>query len=124
MAGGISAGRSGETLFHKGERIPLGLTPWNQVCAVRFPTWGNFSSVSGKGVVQGYQAIPPGLAPWNLYHSPVFMSPGTPPIPSGHNLYEQTNGIPPGIYIFSKGFVKSSISSQGGWGFFTFDFGL
>jgi hypothetical protein len=88
MAGGISAGRSGETLFHKGEHIP------------------------------------PGLAPWNLYHSSVFMPPGTHPIPSGHNLYQQTNGIPVGIYIFSKGFVKSSISSQGGWGFFTFDFGL
>ena len=61
MALGISAGRSGETLFHKGESIPLGLAPWNEVCAVRFPTWGNFSSVSGKGVFQRYQAIPLGI---------------------------------------------------------------
>jgi hypothetical protein len=59
-------------------------TPWNEVCAVRFPTGGDFSSVSGKGVFQGYQAIPPG------------------------------------IYIFSKGFVKSSINLQGRWSFFSY----
>ena len=119
MAGGISAGRSGETLFHKGEHIPPGLAPWNESGAAEHLPFGSFAIRLAQNLYHRGDVIPLGRTPWNLYHSPVFMSPGTHPIPSGHNLYQQTDCIPPGIYIFSEGFVKSSISLQGGWSFFT-----
>ena len=48
-------------LLKPGEAIPLGFTPWNEVCTVKFPKWGKFSFPSEKGTFQGYQAIPLGI---------------------------------------------------------------
>ena len=36
-------------------------TPWNEVCAVKFPKWGKPFFLSEASIFQGYQAIPPGI---------------------------------------------------------------
>jgi hypothetical protein len=115
---------SWHNLYQQTDGIPLGLALWNPNRPATRMALGISAGRSGETLFHKGEPIPLGRTPWNLYHSPVFMSPGTRTIPSGHNLYQDTDGIPPGIYIFSRGFVKSSISSQRGWSFFTFDFGL
>ena len=61
MAGGISAGRSGETLFHKGERIPPGLAPWNGIGGLRFQAVGSSPCYQRQPYFLGIKPIPLGV---------------------------------------------------------------
>ena len=52
------------------------------------------------------------LAPWNPNRPATRMALGISAGRAGETLFHKGESIPLGMYIFSKGFVKSSISSQ------------
>ena len=65
--------------------------------------------------------IPPGLASWNETFSVKHLSLAILAIRSGQNLYHPSDSIPLGLAnALSRFYVKSSISSEGGWSFFAF----
>jgi hypothetical protein len=118
MARGNSAGRSGQNLFHMGQRIPLGFTPPAPLNPLQ--SW-KFTRVTKKSVPLNSETILPrlisleylqGVQPgWNF--SLVCLVGTNDRI--GENRLIALNcgdGIPLGIHISSGGFSKAP-SAQG-----------
>jgi hypothetical protein len=111
-------------LLNRGHAIPLGFTPWNESCPGEHLSFGSFAIPLAQNLSHRSHAIPLGPTPCNAcpvkcrsdftgVESFLFLSGSMP-----HALCSMLAVLLGLGNALSRFYIKSSISSEGGWSFF------